>query len=105
MRRLGRRTVATGTEPVSPGSWDPTVGGAVAERRYEFHVAGRLSATARSAFSGMDVREVPTETVISTVVDDDGEMHRVLDLIQSLGLHVVSFERLPAGRTPPREPR
>jgi hypothetical protein len=64
----------------------------VSERRYEFHVSGRLSATARGAFSGMDVREVSAGTVIATDVDDDREMHRVLDLIQSLGQHLVSFE-------------
>jgi hypothetical protein len=77
----------------------------VSERRYEFHVSGRLSASARGAFSGMDVRDVPAETVIATTVDDDREMNRVLDLIQSLGLHVVSFEQVPADREPPRGPR
>jgi hypothetical protein len=81
----------------------------VAERRYEFHVAGRLSATAREAFTGMDVRDVPAETVISTNVDEDADMHHVLDLIQSLGLHLVSFQRVSFQRVPgyreaPREP-
>jgi hypothetical protein len=72
----------------------------VSERRYEFHISGRLSETARAAFTGMDVREIPAETVISANMDDDAEVHEILNLIQSLGLHVVSFERMPAGRTP-----
>ena len=68
--------------------------------RYEFQVSGRLSDTARGAFAGMDVREVPAETVIATDVVDDADVHAVLDLIQSLGLHVVSFQRVPS-REPP----
>jgi len=38
----------------------------------------------------MDVADVPAETVISGVVDDDGGVREVLALIQSLGLKVVS---------------
>ena len=72
----------------------------MSEQRYEFHISGRLSETTRAAFTGMDVREIPAETVISANMDDDAEVHEVLDLIQSLGLHIVSFERMHAGRTP-----
>ena len=61
-------------------------------RRYEFRIAGRLSERARSAFRGMDVADVPAETVISGVVDDAG-VHEILTLIQSLGLTVVSVRR------------
>ena len=62
-------------------------------RRYEFRIAGSLSERARSAFRGMDVADVPAETVISGVVDDDGGVRKVLALIQSLGLKVVSVRR------------
>lgn len=62
---------------------------------YEFRVSGRLSETARSAFAGMDVREVPAGTVVVTTVSDDADVHAVLELIQSLGLRVTGFRRLP----------
>jgi hypothetical protein len=63
-------------------------------RRYEVRVAGRLSARARDAFVGMDVQPVPPETVITGTVDDGDELHRLLALIQSLGLHVVAVEQV-----------
>ena len=65
----------------------------MAERRYEFRITGRLSARARSAFRGMEVREVPAETVISGEVAEDGGVQEVLTLIQSLGLEVVSVRQ------------
>jgi hypothetical protein len=68
----------------------------VAGQRYEFRVQGRLSERARDAFAGMQVVEVPAETVISGPVDDAG-LHAALALIQSLGLHVVSVQRVAAG--------
>jgi hypothetical protein len=66
-------------------------------RRYEFRLAGRLSERARDAFTGMEVVEVPAQTVLTGTVDDT-EMHSVLALIQSLGLQVVSMQRLAATR-------
>lgn len=71
-------------------------------RRYEFRVAGRLSERARDAFAGMDVVEVPAQTVLTGAVDDAG-MDSVLELIQSLGPHVVSLQRLADDR--PEEQR
>jgi len=62
--------------------------------RYEFRVAGHLSERARDAFTAsMEVVEVPAETMIVGAVDDDA-MHEVLSLIQALGLHVVSVQRV-----------
>jgi hypothetical protein len=66
-------------------------------RRYEFRISGSLSEPARSAFRGMEVADVPAETVISAVVDADG-VQEVLALIQSLGLEVVSVRRAAGGR-------
>ena len=66
-------------------------------RRYEFRIAGSLSERARAAFPGMDVTAVPAETVISGQVDDDG-VQRVLALIQSLGLKIVSVRRANGAR-------
>ena len=69
----------------------------VSERRYEFRVLGRLSEKTRQAFADMEVTEIPAETVISTTVADEGDIHAVLALIQSLGLNVISVERLSSG--------
>ena len=64
------------------------------ERQYEFRVLGRLSQTTRQAFVDMDLTEVPAETIISTTLVDDDEIHAILTLIQSLGLNVISVERV-----------
>jgi hypothetical protein len=70
----------------------------VAERRYEFRITGRLSARARGAFRGMEVREVPAETVISGDVAEEGGVQEVMTLIQSLGLEVVSVRQTSGDR-------
>jgi hypothetical protein len=67
----------------------------VPERRYEFRITGRLSERTRGAFRGMEVHEVPAETVISGEIAEDGGVQEVLALIQSLGLEVVSVQRAP----------
>ena len=66
----------------------------VSEQQYEFRVLGRLSEKTREAFTNMEVTEVPAETIISTSLADDGDIHAVLALIQSLGLNVISVERV-----------
>jgi hypothetical protein len=66
----------------------------VAERQYEFRVLGRLSEKTRNAFGLMEVTEVPAETILSTKLSDDSEIHAVLVLIQSLGLNIISVERV-----------
>lgn len=71
-------------------------------RRYEVRIAGRLSPRVRDAFVGMDVEPVPPETVIAGTVDDD-DLHSLLALIQSLGLHIVAVDQVaPVPRPPPR---
>jgi hypothetical protein len=64
------------------------------DRRYEVRVTGRLSQRARDAFAGLDVAEVSPETVISGVVHQDDQLHELLEVVQSLGLHVVSVEQV-----------
>ena len=66
----------------------------MSEQQYEFRVLGRLSEKTRQAFAEMEVTEIPAETVISTTLADDREIHAVLELIQSLGLNVISVERV-----------
>jgi len=64
------------------------------DRRYEVRVTGRLSERARDAFATMDVAEVTSETVISGLVHQDEQLHELLELVQSLGLHVVSVQQV-----------
>jgi len=64
------------------------------ERRYEVRVTGRLSRRAQDALSGIDVAQVTAETVLSGVVHRDDELHQLLELVQSLGLHVVSVQQV-----------
>jgi hypothetical protein len=64
------------------------------DRRYEVRVTGRLSQRARDAFAGMDLSEVTAETVISGLVHRDEQLLELLDVVQRLGLHVVSVEQV-----------
>jgi hypothetical protein len=64
------------------------------DRRYEVRVTGRLSERARDAFAGLNVDEVSAETVISGVVHQDDQLHELLEVVQSLGLRVVSVEQV-----------
>jgi len=64
------------------------------DRRYEVRVTGRLSERARDAFADLHVAEVNTETVICGVVHHDDQLHELLEVVQSLGLHVVSVEQV-----------
>ena len=63
------------------------------DRRYEVRVTGRLSQRARDAFADMEISEVTAETVISGMVHDE-QLHELLSVVQSLGLHVVSVEQV-----------
>jgi hypothetical protein len=63
--------------------------------RFEIRVSGRLSERVRAAFPGMDVEDVPAETVISGRARDEDEVHGLLSRIQSLGLQVVSLRQTP----------
>ena len=64
------------------------------DRRYEVRVTGLLSERARDAFATMTVAEVTAETVISGLVHQDEQLHELLELVQSLGLHVVSVQQV-----------
>jgi hypothetical protein len=63
-------------------------------RRYEVRVSGRLSQRARDAFAGMDIAEVTAETVIAGRAEHGEQLHELLAVVQSLGLHVVSVQRV-----------
>jgi hypothetical protein len=66
------------------------------DRRYEVRVTGQLSQRARAAFAGADLTDVTAETVISGIVHHDEQLHDMLAVVQSLGLHVVSVQQVGA---------
>jgi len=66
----------------------------MSDGQYEGRVTGRLSQRARDAFAGMDVEEVTAETVITGLVHHDEQLHELLAVLQSLGLHVVSVQQV-----------
>jgi hypothetical protein len=66
----------------------------MADRRYEVRVEGRLSQRARDAFADLEVSAVTAETVISGLVHEDEQLHELLAVVQSLGLHVVSVQQV-----------
>ena len=69
-------------------------------RRYEVRVRGRLSSRVRDAFPGMDVEDVPAQTIIAGTATDATDLYDVLALIQSLGLHVVAIDQVVSGAAP-----
>jgi hypothetical protein len=66
----------------------------MSERQYEFRVRGRLSTHTLHAFPGVDVTEVPAQTIICAIMTDDGEVRTTLALIESLGLRLLSIEQV-----------
>ena len=64
------------------------------DRRYEIRVTGRISQRVRDAFAEQDVSEVPGETIISSLVHGDEDLHELLATVQSLGLHVMSVQQV-----------
>ena len=76
-----------------PDRDDAVVPGAVP--RYEIRVRGRVSDATLSTFEGMDVDLAPAETVLHGPVEDQTDLHGLLDRIQSLGLELVEVRRLP----------
>ena len=59
-------------------------------------MTGQLSQRARDAFAGMDLTEVTAETVICGTIHRDEQLHDMLAVVQSLGLHVVSVQQVGA---------
>jgi len=69
-------------------------------RRYEVRVRGRLSPRVRDAFPGMDVEDVPAQTIIAGTATGASDLYDVLALIQSLGLRVVEIDQVVSGAAP-----
>jgi hypothetical protein len=78
----------------------------VGAANYEIRIKGRVSDSLLSAFEGLAVSTEPVETVVYGPLVDQEAVHRLLIKLESLGLEVVEFRRLPGeagdpGATPP----
>jgi hypothetical protein len=68
----------------------------MAPARYEVRVKGALSERARGAFSALDVRSVPPQTIVFGELADQSDLRNLLALCSTMGLEVVSVRRLSA---------
>jgi hypothetical protein len=78
----------------------------VGAANYEIRIKGRVSDSLLSAFEGLAVTTEPVETIVYGPLDDQEAVHQLLIKMESLGLEVVEFRRLPgeagdSGGTPP----
>jgi hypothetical protein len=76
---------------------------------YEIRIKGRVGDSLLSAFEGLAVTVEPVETVVYGPIPDQAALPQLLDKLQSLGLEVVEFRRLPGdgghpGAIPPQRP-
>ena len=62
--------------------------------RYELRVAGWLSERAKWAFPGMRVAPVRTQTSICAELDDETDLHELLERCSGMGLRLISVRRL-----------
>jgi hypothetical protein len=73
---------------------------------YEIRIKGRVSESLLPAFEGLMVTTEPVETIVYGPLADQEAIHRLLYKLESLGLEVVEFRRLPgeAGDPPGAPP-
>jgi hypothetical protein len=72
---------------------------------YEIRIKGRVGDSVLLAFEGLTVTTEPVETILYGPIADQEALHELLAKIQSLGLEVVEFRRLPgAGQQPDARP-
>jgi hypothetical protein len=71
---------------------------------YEIRVVGRLGDALLAELEGLSVTTEPVETVIFGPLPDPDALHRLLVKLQSVGLEIVEFHRLPTDPTPPAPP-
>jgi hypothetical protein len=67
----------------------------VGAANYEIRIKGRVSDSLLSAFEGLAVTTEPVETIVYGPLADQDAIHRLLLKLESLGLEVVEFRRLP----------
>jgi hypothetical protein len=69
---------------------------------YEIRIKGRVNDSQLSAFEGLAVTAEPVETIVYGPLTDQEAVHRLLIRLESLGLEVVEFRRLPGEAGDPR---
>lgn len=67
----------------------------MAEANYEIRIKGRVHDSLLPAFEGLAVTTEPVETIVYGPIADQEAVHRLLIKLESLGLEVVEFRRLP----------
>jgi hypothetical protein len=68
---------------------------------YEIRIKGRLSESLLPAFEGLTVTTEPVETIVYGPIADQEAVHKLLIKLESLGLEVVEFRRLPGDPSDP----
>jgi hypothetical protein len=76
----------------------------VGAANYEIRIKGRVSDALLSAFEGLAVTTEPVETIVYGPLADQEAVHRLLIKLESLGLEVVEFRRLPGQGSDPDAP-
>jgi hypothetical protein len=67
---------------------------------YEIRIKGRVGESVLLAFEGLSATTEPVETILYGPVRDQEALHELLTRLQSLGLEVVEFRRLPGVEQP-----
>ena len=68
---------------------------------YEIRVKGRLHDSLLPVFEGLAVTTEPVETIVYGTISDQEAVHNLLIKLESLGLEVVEFRRLPGEPSDP----
>lgn len=62
---------------------------------YEIRIKGRVGDSVLLLFEGLTATTEPVETVLYGPIPDQETLHELLGKLQSLGLEVTEFRRLP----------
>jgi hypothetical protein len=62
---------------------------------YEIRIRGRIGDSVLQAFEGLTVTTEPVETILHGPIPDQDALHDLLAQLQSLGLELIEFRRLP----------
>ena len=68
---------------------------------YEIRIKGRVSDSLLPVFEGLAVTTEPVETIVYGPLADQEAVHQLLIKLESLGLDVVEFRRLPGQSSDP----
>jgi hypothetical protein len=66
---------------------------------YEIRVRGKLGKGVINSFAGFEVEVEPAETILRGSIDEQGDLHALIDRIQALGLDLIEVRRLDRTRS------